>query len=213
MRLLDLFSGAGGAAWGYHLAGFTEIVGVDIVPQPNYPFDFVRADALNPPVDLGAFDLVHASPPCQAYSNISPQTTEYPDLVAPTQRLLADRPHVIENVPGAPLNGYLRLCGSMFNTDIQRHRYFEMTFPAWSPPCSHNWAEGRPWTVTGELKATIDDRYQHSFKPSLVRAQTLMGIDWMTRHEITEAIPPAYTRFIGEQFIAQARNRPEAESR
>ena len=185
---------------GYHRAGFDEIIGIDISPQPNYPFIFVQADALAPPVDLATFDLIHASPPCQAYSTITREPDAHPDLIAPTRALLVGHPYVIENVPGAPLNGYLRLCGSMFGLQIQRHRYFEMTFPAMSMPCSHHWAEGRPWTVTGYgggIKAA------HSWKPGpLAQWQELMGMPWVTRKsEIAEAIPPAYTEFIGEAFL------------
>ena len=117
MRLLDLFCGAGGAAMGYHRAGFDEIVGIDIVPQPNYPFTFVQGDALVPPIDLDAFDLIHASPPCQAYSIANRlghmDATRYPRFIEPTRALLAGRVSVIENVEGAPLVEPYTLCGSM----------------------------------------------------------------------------------------------------
>jgi len=202
MRLLDLFCGAGGAAMGYHRAGFDEIVGIDINPQPRYPFTFIQADALEPPVRLGAFDLIHASPPCQAYSVATLDNSKHPDLIELARLLIQHKPYVIENVVGAPLDGYLRLCGSMFGLQIQRHRYFEMSFPAWSPPCSHNWKDGRPWTVTGDGGG---HKSAHSWKPGpLEQWQELMGMPWTQRKaEISEAIPPAYTEYIGEQFLAQ----------
>lgn len=196
---------------GYHQAGFTDIVGIDIDPQPNYPFAFIQADALDLPVDLDAFDLIHASPPCQAYSSATPTEHDHPDLVVPTRDLIAGRPSVIENVPGAPLDGYLRLCGSMFGLDIQRHRYFEMTFPAMSPACNHrDWSRGRAVTITGHFGISGQDGSRHSIEPyGLTDARRLMGIPWMSRAEIVEAIPPAYTEYIGQAFIDQYRNTGE----
>jgi DNA (cytosine-5)-methyltransferase 1 len=208
MRVLDLFCGAGGAAMGYHLAGFDEIVGVDIMPQPNYPFEFRLGDALQivNPDYMREFDLIHASPPCQHWSLITRDKTKHPDLIEPTRRLLVGSgvPYIIENVEKAPLVGYLKLCGSMFGIDIQRHRYFELSFAAMSLACNHKeWIGGRPWTVTGKLDGA-SYKYKHSWKPSLTHAKTLMGTHWMgTMHEVAEAIPPAYTQFIGEQFLTQ----------
>lgn len=201
-RLLDLFCSAGGAAMGYHLAGFDEIVGVDIVPQPNYPFHFVQGDALKPPVRLEDFDLIHASPPCQRFSTATLHPEDHPDLIDSTRRLLANTHHVIENVRNSGLVGHIQLCGSMFGMQIQRHRFFELSFFAMSPPCHHVWDNGRPWTITGHLHhaATI---YPHSQKPSRRQALVLMETPWMTHTEVVEAIPPAYTQFIGEAFLAQ----------
>ena len=205
MKLLDLFCGAGGAAVGYHRAGFDDIIGIDIVPQPNYPFTFIQADALNPPVDLGVFDLIHASPPCQAYSVATRDPSRHPDLLAPTRDMLAAYPSVIENVVGSPINGYLRLCGSMFGLDIQRHRYFEFAFPALSPACNHKaWIEGRPWTITGKLD-NVSSKHRHSWKPSRAKAAELMGMDWASWQEVVEAIPPVYTEHIGQAFMETVR--------
>lgn len=191
---------------GYHQAGFTDIVGVDIEPQPNYPFNMYVADAIDfgTSKDLSGFDLVHASPPCQAYSRVSPQTVEYPDLIDPTRRLLQSTgvPYVIENVEGAPLDGYLKLCGSMFGLDIQRHRMFEMSFPAMSLACNHKaWKAGRPHTVTGHADGEgIYKKHSYGFRDT-DHAKQLMGMPWAkTTREVTEAIPPEYTKFIGEQF-------------
>jgi hypothetical protein len=130
VRLLDLFCGAGGAGVGYHRAGF-EVVGVDIEPQPNFPFEFVQADAMTYPLD--GFDAIHASPPCQAYSLASGYQgkgarAKYPELVGPTRDLLVQTglPWVIENVPNAPIRKDLLLCGEMFGLRLHRHRIFEL---------------------------------------------------------------------------------------
>jgi DNA (cytosine-5)-methyltransferase 1 len=205
MRLLDLFCGAGGSAMGYWRAGF-DVVGVDINPQPRYPFTFIQGDALDPPVNLESFDLIHASPPCQAHSTLrhSPGATDYPDLIDATRSLIAGFPYVIENVVGAPLDNPIRLCGSMFDLrsdgfELRRHRLFETSFPILAPPCTHR----QPVLgVYGDL-AKNRRRSNRGVKAGREDAHHLMGIDWMTDSELTEAIPPAYTSFIGEQFIAQ----------
>jgi DNA (cytosine-5)-methyltransferase 1 len=224
MRLLDLFCGAGGAAMGYYQAGFTEIVGVDIVPQPNYPFRFVQADALTPPFRLEDFDLVHASPPCQAYSTLSvmPNARSYPELVEPVRNLLSDAgvSYVIENVAGSPLVNPLVLCGSQFGLvtsdgrGLRRHRLFEAPWLfTLVPPCIH---PERTIGVYGGKARDIALEKRHYAQPKDTRgapvgvvldwkhAEEAMGIDWMTRAEMSEAIPPAYTKFIGEQVLVQA---------
>lgn len=209
VRLLDLFCGAGGAAMGYYQAGFTDIIGVDINPQPNYPFRFIQADALefmdamiDSREDIG-YDLVHASPPCQAYSSSTADPAGHPDLIAPTREALEiiGRPSVIENVPFAPLRPDLRLCGSMFGLPIWRHRLFETTWMLWGPPtCRH---QEPPWQVTGHLVNGDSIAVRHR-KPSFTRGKDIMEMPWVqTPTELTEAIPPAYTRYIGEDFIAQ----------
>jgi len=209
MRLLDLFCGAGGAAMGYHQAGFTEIVGVDINPQPNYPFDFIQHDVLDMAgFDWARYDLIHASPPCQRWSRITPDRSIHPDLIAPTRALLGALgvPYVMENVPGSPLVGYLRLCGSMFGMQIQRHRYFELSFPVMSLACNHKeWENGRPHTVAGHVDGPNGMWSDHHYGVrDVAHAKNLMGMPWVSRiEEAAEAIPPAYTRFIGEQFLAQ----------
>ena len=203
MRLLDLFCGAGGAAMGYHRAGF-EVVGVDINPQPRFPFEFHQADALEYPLD--GFDVIHASPPCQAHTVLFPKELHgkeyaHPDLVAPTRQRLrkTQNPYVIENVPNAPLVNYIVLCGSMFGLKVYRHRLFESNILLLQP-CheSHKVrtaGKGRTpkddntfWTVTGHLG-------------DLPGASKAMGIDWMIMKELVQSIPPAYTEFIGKQLI------------
>jgi len=196
MRLLDLFCGAGGAAMGYHRAGFDEIVGVDIKPQPNYPFEFVQGDALEYCREHGhEFDVIHASPPCQAYSmmqNIHKNAHLHPDLIEPTRETLENigLPYVIENVFRAPLNGQLMLCGTMFRLPLSRHRWFESNVDifALTPVCNHTNLYD-PWHGEGSLGQ----------REKLSEA---MGIDWfMTRPEVREAIPPAYTEYIGKRLI------------
>ena len=206
MKLLDLFCGAGGAAMGYSQAGFDDIVGVDIEPQPNYPFDFIQANALNPPLDLDAFDLVHASPPCQAYS-VARHHDNHPDLVAMTRAVINNGPYVIENVVNAPIRRDIVLCGSMFGLHVQRHRAFEFRgLSMLVPACNHHdWPDGRPFTVTGHGAGPNAKPNPHSkgYRDT-EHGRELLGVPWMqTRREITEAVPPAYTRFIGEQFLAQ----------
>lgn len=186
---------------GYHQAGFTEIVGVDIEPQPNYPFGFIQGDALNSVWLLRDFDLIHASPPCQAFTVARViHGREHPNLIPETRTLLESSgvPYVIENVPGAPLRKDLELCGSMFGLTtahgrLRRHRIFELSYPApiLVPPHQH-W--GKTISVFGHgghVYHGVDDWRE------------VMGIDWMSRDELAEAIPPAYTRYIGEQFLSQ----------
>lgn len=185
-RLLDLFCGAGGAAMGYHRAGF-EVVGVDIRPQPRYPFEFHQGDAMTWPLD--GFDVVHASPPCQAYAHVTGwrgNHGDHPDLVPGTRARLQQSgvPWVIENVPEAPIRRDLLLCGSMFGLQARRHRAFE-THPVMyqlMPPCQHRGL--LPFMHKGE-RAYAD----------------ALGCPWMTNVEGREAIPPAYTQYIGEQLL------------
>lgn len=207
MRLLDLFCGAGGAAVGYHRAGFDEIIGVDIVDQPRYPFHFIRADALKPPVRLGDFDLIHASPPCQhftRYRNKHKDITErYSDHLPATRVLLASYPHIIENLTSAPMRGDVELCGSMFGLDVRRHRWFEMSFPALAPACNHKeWKrQFKSSTNRANPRFTIQ---VGAWNEPIERQKRAMGVDWpITVRELSEAIPPAYTEFLGAQFLDQ----------
>jgi DNA (cytosine-5)-methyltransferase 1 len=203
-RLLDLFCGAGGAAMGYHRAGF-EVVGVDIKPQPHYPFEFHQADALTFPLD--GFDAIHASPPCQAYSvTRSLRKRVHPDLVDPTRERLiaAGIPWVMENVKGAPLRNALVLCGTMFDgLRVYRHRLFEAEPPIYFPPLACNHSFVMP-ASKGEYHRLDEQAFitavGHNFQASSGRVA--MGIDWMTRDELSQAIPPAYTEWIGRQLIA-----------
>ncbi len=237
-RLLDLFCGAGGASMGYHRAGF-EVVGVDIKDQPNYPFEFVRADALGIlsnwwHVDgWDTFDAVHASPPCQAYSAMRVMQNarnDHADLIEPVRDalLLWGGPFVIENVEQAPLEVHpptlfgglsgIILCGSMFElwTDeyqLRRHRLFESNVTLAQPQCWHR----RDKVVAGfygdhartRTRVRIDGKLHHARGTDITRnddklalVRDLMGIDWMTWSESNQAIPPAYTEFIGAQLLA-----------
>lgn len=202
-RLLDLFCGAGGAAMGYHRAGF-DVVGVDIAPQPNYPFPFIQADALEYPLD--GFDAIHASPPCQAFTAYRRRGDGvgdgYPDLIEPVrQRLLhSDKQWVMENVRGSMLDAQVQLCGSMFDLPIRRHRLFESSFAMLAPPCVHSRHRGSYPSATNRTnpRRTVEIGV---WRIPLEVQQAAMGIDWMTLPELSEAIPPAYTSFIGEQLI------------
>jgi DNA (cytosine-5)-methyltransferase 1 len=203
-RLLDLFCGAGGAGMGYHRAGF-EVVGVDNRPMPRYPFEFHKADALEYVAEHGhEFDVIHASPPCQAYSESTPPEFRalHPDLIKPTQKALREtgKPYVIENVEmaRAHLVNPLMLCGSMFGLKIWRHRYFEIC-PIWlmSPmSCRHDFD---PILISGQ--GSTPKRNGKRYKSPIAEKREAIKIDWMTVYEITEAIPPAYTEFIGRQLL------------
>lgn len=199
-RLLDLFCGAGGAAKGYQRAGFY-VVGVDIKPQPRYAGDeFVQADALNFP--LAGFDAIHASPPCQAYTKARKlQGKRHPDLIG----VIRDRlntttcvPWVIENVPGAPLRNPTLLCGTMFGLRVYRHRLFEASFtlPFTLHP-SHHRAQvkmGRP-VREGDVIQPV------GHFSNVAYARRAMDTPWMKQGEMAEAIPPAYTEWIGKELL------------
>ena len=199
-RLLDLFCGAGGAAMGYFEAGF-DVVGVDLAPQPRYPFEFHQADALTFPLE--GFAAIHASPPCQAYSVATADPSLHPDLYGPTKARLTETsiPWVIENVPGAPYRSGVVLCGSMFDMKIRRHRNFETSFPLLTWPCNHG-AQKIVLSVTGTGYGGQFGTRNGTKPRDLAEAQEVMGVDWMLLRELSEAIPPAYTRFIGEQLLA-----------
>lgn len=206
MRVLDLFCGAGGAAMGYHLAGY-EVVGVDIRPQKNFPFEFHQADATEYPLD--GFDLIHASPPCQGYTRmvhlVDSQGTRRSEvkLIEPVRaRLRASGiPYVIENVEGAPLVEPVKMCGSMFGLRVRRHRLFESSidYPC-SITCDHK-AQGRPVGVWNWGRWGHEIKNGGKSAESLEDAKDAMGIDWkVNRKELTEAIPPAYTQHIGHHL-------------
>jgi DNA (cytosine-5)-methyltransferase 1 len=205
---LDLFCGAGGAAMGYSQAGFTEIVGVDIHSMPNYPFYFVQGDALEPPVRLEDFDLIHASPPCQRWAGGFVKNRErHPDLIGHTRALLvaAGQSYVIENVQRAPLLNPVMICGGAvgcYGPELQlhRHRMFEANWPFFGASCM------RPRRLTVSVVGNgtpSGNRKTIGRNPSIAEKREVMGINWMTRAELSEAVPPAYTRFIGGQFIDQ----------
>ncbi len=189
-RLLDLFCGQGGAGVGYAAAGF-EVVGVDLAPQPRYPMGFVRADALDYLASHGSdFDAIHASPPCQAYAPVTAwrgDPLSYPDLLASTREGLqaTGRPWIIENVPGAPLRADFLLCGTMFGLRFRRHRLFETSWRGFAlvPTCAYR---------------TTDAAFDHSDERAYADA---LGCSWMSVHGGRQAIPPAYTQFLGEQLL------------
>ena len=234
-RLLDLFCCAGGAGTGYHRAGF-DVVGVDINPQPNYPFTFIQENALEllervlTHDGLRNYDAIHASPPCQASSALTKGTNkatgwgdDHVDLIPATRELLdaTGLPYVIENVQGSSLRRDMTLCGEMFGLAVIRHRYFELSGFAFTPP-EHKphrgrvagyrhgeWFEGPYFAVYGDGGG----------KGTVPQWQDAMGIDWTNvRKEIAEAIPPAYTEFIGHQLMVDLvethhENKPAAYER
>lgn len=202
MRLLDLFCGAGGAAVGYNRAGFTEIVGIDLKPQPRYPYDFIQADALAPPVKLELFDLIHASPPCQRWSVSTAEPEKHPDLITPLRPLLLQSrtPYVIENVPHAPIRCDLLLCGSMVGLKhIRRHRHFEIHPQRLilTPPHAHT---HKVISVVGHGSPS-GTHESWGRNPTIDEKRAAMGIEWMNRDELSQAVPPAYTEFIGKALL------------
>lgn len=209
MRLLDLYSCAGGAAAGYTKAGF-DVVGVDIDPQPNYPFEHHVADALLYAAEHGhEYDAIHASPPCQTHSALTGGnrkrpgwTDDHVDLIPATRQLLdkIGKPYVIENVAGAPIRKDVALCGEMFGLAVIRHRFFELG--GWStaqPPHVPHRGRVQGWRhgvhYDGPYFAVHGDG---GGKGSIADWQAAMGIDWTdVKREIAEALPPAYTEWIG----------------
>ena len=215
MRCLDLFCGAGGAAMGYHQAGF-EVVGWDIEPHPDYPFEHHVGDALEVLADgdyVRSFDLVHASPPCQAYTNAAKiMRRAHPDLVGPVRELLvaAGVPYVIENVPGSPLVDPVTLCGAMFpELRTYRHRLFESNLPLAAPPHPEHVA---PTTKMGRPPQEGEFMHVVGNFSGVNAAREAMGIPWMTRDDLREAIPPAYTEHIGRQVAEHLGPRLERGS-
>jgi DNA (cytosine-5)-methyltransferase 1 len=234
-RLLDLFCGAGGAAMGYYRAGF-DVVGVDIAPQPHFPFirderpfTFFQREAMSFLAGLvndtdcaggwrlSDFDAIHASPPCQAYSSLKflheRGAHQHVDLVGATRCALAaiGKPWVIENVVNAPLRHPILLCGSMFGLgtlcadgefhQLRRHRLFESNILMLSQSCRH---AGRPIGVYGNGGGNANRGHLkgvNGFCGKMSERRDAMGIDWMTRDELSQAIPPAYTAYIGGQLI------------
>lgn len=207
-RLLDLGCCAGGASVGYERAGF-EVEGVDIAPMPRYPFKFHLADALEfLSRNADRYDAIHGSPPCQRFSSMSscrPGLGEsYPDLVAPWREALDEigKPYILENVVGAPLKSPIMLCGQMFGLELYRHRLFESNVALQAPPHPEHtipasraghWVPGTVMSVAGHVAP-------------ISQARRAMGIDWMNRDELSEAIPPAYSEYVGTYLIEEVRN-------
>lgn len=241
MKALDLFCGAGGSSMGLHQAGF-DVIGVDINPQPHYPFRFIQGNALDcdKMVEFLDADLIWASPPCQRYSIMRRgrwKDRKHPDLVDPVRRMLkaSGKAYVIENVMGAPLIDPVMLCGSMFGlqtkygSQLRRHRLFECSFPVEPLKCKHNKGsvigiygggqhpgfryhkdeDGNLITPHKQYPATIGV-YGNSGGSSnrdgvqmfgVQDRRDAMGIQWMTGKELSQAIPPAYSKYIAEQFF------------
>jgi DNA (cytosine-5)-methyltransferase 1 len=224
-RLLDLYAGAGGAAVGYHRAGF-DVVGVDLHPQPRYPFMFVQSDAIEFLRRNGRhFDAIHASPPCQDHSALKPTMQSAhgtAHLLAATRDLLVDLglPYVIENVPGAPMVNPIVLCGSMFNLgaecrdgwrQLRRHRQFESGI-AINPPftCRHDAPAVGVYGTGGPAARAKEKGRRGGYQGLSTERVQAMGIDWMNRYELSQSIPPAYTEHIGAQLLATITERAVA---
>jgi DNA (cytosine-5)-methyltransferase 1 len=219
---LDLFCGAGGAAVGYSRAGFTEIVGVDIKAQPRYPFTFVLGDALEYVRAHGReFDAIHASPPCQRFTQMSARwrgkgtrADDHEDMLSPTLAMLRGhpRPWVVENVQGAGrlMNVTARLHGGMFKLGVHRPRLFESNVHILVPYVAQTKLPLGVYGTKPDGRTTYRYRNNGNYKgkslilaaKSIEEASEAMGIDWMTWEEIREAVPPSYTEFIGRQLIA-----------
>jgi DNA (cytosine-5)-methyltransferase 1 len=190
---------------GYHRAGF-DVVGVDIAPQPHYPFEFHQGDAMTWPLE--GFDAIHASPVCYAWSKMRDcrpgSKIDQPDQITPLRpRLVATGlPYVIENVPGSPLLGAMQICGSGLGLTLRRHRWFESNKPLWGVPCAHGALAWNPAYKhsTGRKRRRVPCIGEWRVPKAL--QDEAMGIDWMTLSELTEAIPPAYTEHIGRQLLA-----------
>lgn len=228
-KILDLFSCAGGAGVGYERAGF-DVYAVDIAPQPNNPHPFHQADALETLTLLAAgfalqfrrpgnqhgecltladFAAIHASPPCQAYSTITPDQSKHPRLIEPVRELLkaTGLPYVIENVQGArrELHHPVRVCGSGLGMRVRRHRYFESNVPLMGAPCAHG-TQPNPVGVYGDHPDSAEflrpDGTRRGAKArSLDEAREVMGMPWATWSECAEAIPPRFAEHIGAQLI------------
>lgn len=232
--MLDLFCGAGGAAMGYARAGF-DVVGIDIVEQPNYPFEFYLADALAMGQDclkgcwhehgaksqlpgqlgrcLGRFDAIHASPPCQPHSSLTGwggsrrEVPERQDLIPAIRETLiaSGLPYVIENVEGAGLHNAIRICGQGLGLKVRRHRRFESNVPMMSVPCIHN--EPPVIVVRGSIGRKVFDPRRKAIAPSLELAREVMEMPWATAAGLADAIPPAYTAYVGGFLMAAVRRR------
>ncbi|MEU9222745.1 DNA cytosine methyltransferase [Streptomyces sp. NPDC048376] len=206
LRVLDLFCCQGGAAMGYHRAGF-DVTGIDLAPQPRYPFRFIQADAIDYVREHGAeFDFIHASPPCQRYSRAQKiQHRDHPDLIAPTRTALktTGRPWVLENVRGAvpKLERPVMLCGPMLGVQTYRHRYFE-TGDGLTLHQPHHPDHTVPQAKMGRpIPPGHYGQFVGNFS-GVQHARNVMGVPWMNRDGIRECIPPAYTQWIGTTAFA-----------
>ena len=207
MKLLDLFCGAGGASMGYAQAGF-EVTGIDVKHGKRYPFTYIKGDVrdyLNVEF-LSQFDVIAASPPCQTFSatkhlrNAQGKTTSKVNMIPEVREALiaSGKPYVIENVPNAPLINPVRVCGSAFGLKVRRHRLFESNLALVGTWCDHK-TQGKPVGIYGSMRDEIP-KGGHTAK-TMAEANEAMGIDWMIWGELVEAIPPAYTSYIGMQIL------------
>jgi DNA (cytosine-5)-methyltransferase 1 len=212
LRCLDLFCGAGGAARGLQHAGF-DVIGVDIEPQPRYAGDrFLQYDVMT--LDWGAlewmeYDLIWASPPCQRYSRLTPPAyrEHHPDLlpVLLTHLRVQSIPYIVENVPGTEhfMCDPVFLCGTMFGLPFWRHRWFEIGPDAVRrqvffllSPCNHSEV---PVLISGRSRRRVQGH--RSKEPSVAARASAMGIDWMTGEELGQAVPPAYSQYLGKRLM------------
>jgi DNA (cytosine-5)-methyltransferase 1 len=228
-RLLELFSGAGGSAMGWHRAGF-DVVCVDLKPQPRCPFEFHQGDAIEFAKEHGhEFDAIAGGPPCKVHTDLKwfsgvnsgraparrRSGPDHVDLIPDTRAAMiaSGKPYVIENVPGAPLINPVWCCGSSFDLGVERHRQFESNVDLYAPPCDHRrqailspgypvkrYHSGKP-VVTMSPVIGVYGRGQGLGPGEVDLWRKAMGIDWMVRDELSQAIPPAYTHFLGVQLI------------
>ena len=203
-KLLDLFCCGGGASLGYEQAGF-DVTGVDLEFQAHYRHRFVQSDAIRYLLDhWQEFDIIHASPPCQAYSTASMQFRiagkEYVDLIAATRDVLiaTGKPYVIENVPGSPLINPIMLCGAMFGMRTYRHRMFESNMNIVAP--EHPDHKAKNAKMGRRIKDDEFIQYVGHFS-GVKFVQQMTGLLWLNQYELAQSIPPQYTKHIGEQII------------
>jgi len=208
MKLLDLYCGVGGASAGYYKAGF-DVTGIDLKHGRRYPYKYIKGDVLLYLQDLDflrSFDIIHASPPCQTHSitqhlrNAQGKSTSKLDLIPQTRAALiaSGKPYVIENVPGSPLINPIQLCGSSFGLQVRRHRLFESNMKLTGSVCDHK-AQGRPIGVYGSLNDQIPKGGKTA--TTIDEGRDAMGMPWAIWTELVEAIPPAYSEYIGKQII------------
>jgi DNA (cytosine-5)-methyltransferase 1 len=208
IKLLDLYCGVGGASAGYNRAGF-DVTGIDLKHGKRYPYKYIKGDVLLYLQDLDflrSFDIIHASPPCQTHSitqhlrNAQGKSTNKLDLIPQTRSALiaSGKPYVIENVPGSPLINPIQLCGSSFGLQVRRHRLFESNMKLTGSVCDHK-AQGRPVGVYGSLNDQIPKGGKTA--TTIDEGRDAMGMPWAIWTELVEAIPPAYSEYLGKQII------------
>jgi DNA (cytosine-5)-methyltransferase 1 len=208
IKLLDLYCGVGGASAGYNKAGF-DVTGIDLKHGKRYPYKYIKGDVLLYLQNLDflrSFDIIHASPPCQTHSitqhlrNAQGKFTSKLDLIPQTRAALiaSGMPYVIENVPGSPLINPIQLCGSSFGLQVRRHRLFESNMKLTGSVCNHK-AQGRPVGVYGSLNDQIPQGGRTA--TTINEGRDAMGMPWAIWTELVEAIPPAYSEYIGKQII------------